>query len=51
MSQERLNSLMMLNANVGRPDKVNLVTIGHMFVEGLEHRQSIFGRFVPEDLQ
>ena len=51
MGQERLNSLMLLNAHIDYTDQLDLVAIGNAFVQGSEHRQTVFGQFIPSDMQ
>ena len=47
MGQIRLNSLMLLSAHLNPTDSLNLSAIGNAFAQGSEHRQSIFGTFLP----
>ena len=51
MNQARLNSLMLLNAHLDRTDGLDFLEIGNAFVQGSEHRLSVFGNFVAADLQ
>ncbi len=50
MTQSRLNHLMLLHIHKEQSDQLNLVSIANQFVQGSEHRQSLFGRFTVMDL-
>ncbi len=50
MKQLRLNNVMILKVHSDRVDTLNLIEIGNEFVEGSEHRENVFGKFVESDL-
>ena len=49
MTQTRLNSIMTLHVHKEITDQLSLVEIGDEFVRGSEHRQTLFGKFLPTD--
>ena len=49
MTQTRLNSILMIHTHSDIADRLNLVDIGNEFVRGSEHRQTLFGTFLPTD--
>ena len=50
MTQERLNSILMLHVHNDLTDNLNLTEIGNEFVTGSEHRLTLFGKFLERDL-
>lgn len=51
MSQNRLNHTMVLHVHKEKTDALSMVDIANQFVEGSEHRMSIFGKFTDVDLR
>lgn len=49
MSQERLNSLMILHTYKEETDKLDLVAVANEFVQKKEYRKSLFGLFTNDD--
>nr|XP_014339917.1 PREDICTED: uncharacterized protein LOC106702279 [Latimeria chalumnae] len=49
MSQACLNHLMLLHIHKNITDSLNLLEVANEFVEGSEHRRSVFGKFIAED--
>ena len=45
MTQERLNSLMVLYVHKDLTDRINLCDVANEFVSSSEHRQQVFGKF------
>ena len=45
MSQLRLNNLLVLHGHKDRTNELNIATCLNDFVEGNEHRLSVFGKF------
>ena len=50
MSQSRLNNVMMLHIHKERTDQLDLIELGNAFVKNSNHRETLFGNFVPNDL-
>ena len=50
MTEMRLNSAMILNIHKERTDDLSLIEVANEFVVNSDHRQSIFGKFVMNDL-
>ena len=50
MTEMRLNSAMILNIHKERIDDLSLIEVANEFVVNSDHRQSIFGKFVMNDL-
>ena len=48
MTQCRLNHLMILNIHEDHCEQVDLIDVANTFVEGSEHRLSLFGKFLHE---
>lgn len=51
MSQNRLNHTMVLHVHKEKTDALSMVSIANHFIEGSEHRRSIFGKFEDVDLR
>ena len=51
MTQNRLNNSMVLHIHKEKTDDLSMVDIANYFVEGSEHRMSIFGKFTDLDLR
>ena len=49
MSQNRLNHLMLMHVHKERCDNLDLMHIANAYVEGSEHRLSLFGKFSTLD--
>lgn len=45
MTQERLNSLMLLHVHKDQVDNLDIIDVANDFVDGSEHRLSLFGKF------
>ena len=50
MTQNRLNSIMVLHVHKEHTDKINLIDVGNDFVGQSEHRMTQLGKFTPTDL-
>ena len=50
MTQNRLNSIMVLHVHKEHTDKINLIDVGNDFVGESEHRMTQLGKFIPTDL-
>ena len=50
MTQNRLNSIMVLHVHKEHTDKINLIDVGNDFVNQSEHRMTQLGKFTPTDL-
>ena len=51
MSQNRLNHTMVLHVHKEKTDALSMVDIANDFVEGSEHRMTLFGKFTHVDLR
>ena len=49
MKQQRLNHVMMMHIHKEQTDALDLIDVGNDFVDGSEHRLSIFGKFEHTD--
>ncbi len=50
MTQKRLNHLMLMHVHKEKCDKLQLLDVANDFVQGSEHRLSLFGKFTALDL-
>ena len=51
MTQSRLNNIMMLHIHKECTDQLNLIDLGNAFVRNSHHRETLFGKFLPNDLE
>ena len=49
MTQVRLNSVMILHVRNSRTDDLCVTDVANEFVRGSQHRETIFGKFLPTD--
>ena len=50
ITEVRLNSAMILNSHKEKTDELNLIDVANEFVGGSDFRQSIFGKFIMNDI-
>ena len=51
MNQVRLNHIMLLHVHKDRTDALDLIEIANQFVDGSDHRMTIFGTFKDTDFR
>jgi len=49
MSQMKLNNLMVLHVHSNRTDQLCLTEVGNEFIQGSNHQETLFGKFLPSD--
>lgn len=50
MTQTRLNNAMVLHIHRSITDELSLIDIANDFIRESTHRESLFGKFIPTDL-
>ena len=50
MTENRLNSVMLLHIHKEKTDSLSLISITNDFVQGTDHRQTVFGTFTDSDV-
>ena len=50
MTENRLNSVMLLHIHKERTDSLSLIDVANDFIQGSDHRHTVFGTFTDSDV-